>query len=201
MLPILVRNSWLLALRGGLALAFAMFVFSTKVFAFGWLLHAMALASVVEWFGLLALGGGILTIIAAIREFHKEQGWWLLVDGSGACGAGILAVTVPGLTFIPLVRLIAVWALFVGSCECLMARKLRRHVPDEWFLAGSAIVSVAFGIYLLLGQLQQVQRLLLWLGSYALFSAVSMLALSLRLHNLRGIAYRAATHARSMHTG
>jgi uncharacterized membrane protein HdeD (DUF308 family) len=58
---------------------------------------------------------------------------------------------------------------------------------------------VAFGFYVLLGQLHQVYQLLLWLGSYALFSALTMLALSLRLRKLRSLAHQAALHARSMH--
>jgi uncharacterized membrane protein HdeD (DUF308 family) len=89
--------------------------------------------------------------------------------------------------------------LFVGGCELLIAQKLRRHVPDEWFLALAAAGSVAFGFYLFLGRMAQSRQLLAWLGFYALFSAVTMLALGLRLHKLRNLAHLSAKHATSQH--
>jgi len=92
-----------------------------------------------------------------------------------------------------------VWALFVGGCELLMAHKLRRHVPDEWFLALAAGGSLAFGLYLFLCWALQVRQLFAWLGSYALFSACTMLALGLRLRKLRNLAHLAAKHADSLH--
>ncbi len=201
MLRILVHNWWLLILRGAFALAFGLFVFSAQTLGLTWLLRAVALASVVEFFGLFVFCAGIFTITAAIRSFGKEREWWLLLaDGIGACAAGVFALAVPDLTFLALARLIGVWALFVGGCELLMARKLRRHVPDEWFLALAAAGSLAFGFYLFLGRALDLHRLFVWLGSYALFSASAMLALGLRLRKLRSLAHLAAKHTASPHT-
>ncbi|HET6844986.1 MAG TPA: DUF308 domain-containing protein [Candidatus Angelobacter sp.] len=196
MLRILVHNWWLLALRGVFALLFAVFIFSVQPLASGWLLQAMVRTSVVESFGLLALGAGIFTIIAAIRGLPLESDWWLLLlNGIGACAAGVLAICIPGLTFILLVRVITVWTLFAGACELLMAYKLRRHVPDEWFMVLAAVGSMAFGVYIFVVRLQQEHQLFLWLGSYALYSAIAMLGLALRLRKLRGQAHLAAQHA------
>jgi uncharacterized membrane protein HdeD (DUF308 family) len=197
MLRVLVHNWWLLGLRGVFALAFAILVFSLQTFGFTWFLQAVAFTSVVELFGLFAFCAGIFTIIAAVRGYGKESGWWLvLLDGSAACLAGVAAVTVPNLTFIALVRLIALWALFMGACELLMARKLRHHLPDEWFLALSGAGSAAFGAYLFFGWASQVHQVINWLGCYALFSSFTMLALTVRLRNLRRHAHLAADQAR-----
>src|SRR5947209_731473 len=125
MLRILVHNWWLLILRGASALAFAIFVFFAQTIKLTWLLHAVAVASVVEFFGLFAFGAGIFTIVTALRSLGNESEWWLLlVDGIGACSAGAVAIALPDLTFLDLVRLIGVWALFVGGCELLMAHNL-----------------------------------------------------------------------------
>jgi uncharacterized membrane protein HdeD (DUF308 family) len=195
MLRVLVHNWWLLLLRGILALVFAIYVFFAQTASPGMLLRAIALASVVEFFGLFALCAGLVTIVAALRSLGKEREWWLLlIDGLGACIACGVAIAVPDLTFVHLVRLIALWALFLGIAELLMARKLRRHVPDEWFLALAAIGSLAFGLYLLVGWHLQLY-LLTWLGTYALFSAGTMLALGMRLYKLRSLAHSAAQHA------
>src|SRR5215510_9071777 len=196
MLRILIHNWWLLLLRGIFALLFAIFVFSVQAVRVMRLLQAMALVSVVELFGLFAFCVGIITIIAAIRGFTKERGWLLLfLDGLGACAIGVVAVTVLDLTFLHLMRLIAFWAIFVGAAELLIARKLRRHLPDEWFLVLAAAGSAAFGVYLFIVPASQVQHLLVWLGSYALFSALTMLGLALRLRKLRSQAHLAAVHA------
>ena len=198
MLRILVHNWWLLVLRGALALAFALFVFSVQTIGRSWVLGALALASVVEFFGLFAFCAGVCTIIAAIRGVDKERDWWLLlIDGAGACLAGVVAVALPNLTFVALVRLIGAWALLVGACELLMAHKLRRHVSDEWSLALAAVGSLAFGAYLFTGWAAHLNQLFVWLGSYALFSAVTMLALGLRLRKLRNQAHLAARHTKA----
>lgn len=194
MLRILVHNWWLLLLRGIFALGFGIFVFSVQAVRVMNLLQAMALVSVVEMFGLFAFCVGVITIVAAIRGFTKERGWiLLLIDGVVACAVGVAAVTLRDLTFVHLVRLIACWAIFVGASELLIARKLRRHVPDEWFLAAAAVGSAAFGAYLFIVPSNEVRHLFLWLGSYALFSAVTMLGLALRLQRLRHQAHVAAT--------
>ncbi|HLY98341.1 MAG TPA: DUF308 domain-containing protein [Candidatus Angelobacter sp.] len=196
MLRILIQNWWLLALRGVFALLFAIFIFSVQSLAVGWLLHALVLTSVVESFGLLAIGAGFFTIIAALRGLPRERGWLLLLlDGIGGCVAGVLAIVIPGLTFIWLVRLIMIWALVVGVWELLMAQKLRRHLPDEWFLVLAAGGSMAFGVYLFFGELHLEHQLFMWLGCYSFYSACTMLGLAFRLYKLRGQAHRAAEHA------
>jgi uncharacterized membrane protein HdeD (DUF308 family) len=133
-----------------------------------------------------------------MRSFGKESEWWLLLaDGLGACIAGGVAIAAPDLTFLHLVHLIGLWALFLGLAELIMARKLRRHVPDEWFLALAATASLAFGLYLWFSRYLQLHQLLSWLGAYALFNACTMVALGLRLRKLRSLAHLAAQHAAS----
>ncbi len=200
MLRILVHNWWLLLARGVLALVFAIFILFAQTSGSSWLLRAVVLASVVEFFGVFAFSAGLITIVASLRSFGKESEWWLLLaDGLGACIAGAVALAAPNLTFLHLVHLIGVWALFVGGAELIMARKLRRHVPDEFLLALAAIGSMAFGLYLWLGAHLQLHQLLIWLGAYALFSAGTMLALGLRLRKLRSLAHRSAQHAAASH--
>lgn len=196
MLRVLVHNWWLLLARGVLTLAFAVLILFAQTSGPSWLLRAVVLASVVEFFGVFAFSAGLITVVAALRSFGKESEWWLLLaDGLGACIAGGAALAAPDLTFLHLVHLIGLWALFVGGAELIMARKLRRHVPDEYFLALAALGSVAFGLYLWLGVHLQLHQLLTWLASYALFSACTMLALGLRLRKLRSLAHIAAQHA------
>jgi uncharacterized membrane protein HdeD (DUF308 family) len=196
MFRVLIHNWWVLALRGAFALVFGLYVFSVQSIRVISFLRAIVLTSVVELFGLFACVIGILTIVAAIRGFNRDQEWWLLLlDGIGDFGAGVAVVMLPSVTILTLVRLIGIWAVFVGICELLIAHRLRRHVPDEWFLALAAIGSVLFGAYIFLILTPEVHSVFLWLGCYALFSACTMLGLALRLRGLLGRAHQIAQHA------
>jgi uncharacterized membrane protein HdeD (DUF308 family) len=155
---------------------------------------------VVEFFGIFAMGAGIITVVAAVHAYGRDREWWLLLlDGAGASMAGLIAVAVPSLTFAALVRLIAIWASLVGVSELMMARRLRRHLSDEWFLAMAGAGSLVFAGTLLVGRTFQTEALLLWLGAYALFSACTMLALGLRLRKLKKLAHLEGAHAASLH--
>jgi uncharacterized membrane protein HdeD (DUF308 family) len=198
MFRVLIHNWWVLMLRGIFALLLAIYVFFVQSVRVITLLRAVVLTSVVELFGLFACVVGILTIFAAIRGFSKDQDWWLLlIDGAGAFAVGVAVVLLPAVTILTLLKFIGFWAFFVGICELLIADRLRRHVPDEWFLALAAMGSVLFGTYMFLMWRPEVQRVFLWLGFYALFSAVTMLALAFRLRKLGAIAHLSAQHAAS----
>jgi uncharacterized membrane protein HdeD (DUF308 family) len=198
MFRILIHNWWLVALRSVFALVFGIFVFSVQTAPLTSFLRAMVFTSVVELFGLFAVVVGLLTIAGAIRGFNKDSDWWfLLLDGVGDCIAGLIVVVVPALTIVTLIWIMAIWAGFAGIFELVVALRLRRHVPDEWFLIVAAVGSFVFATVLFLFWSPETHRLLTWLGSYAVFSAITLLALAIRLRRLRGQAHAIAQHAAS----
>ncbi len=194
MIRVMINNWWLLALRGTFALLFAMFAFSMQTVMGTWLLSAIALAGLVVLFGLLALSAGICTIAAAIRGAGREKSLLLLWDGIFICVAGIVILLAPRVDLTWLVHGIAVWAMIVGVLELLLARRLRRHLPDEWSLAVAGAVSFGFGAFFLVAGMTEAIPMLRWLGVYAGFSAVMILALAFRLHGLRASVHHLAQH-------
>jgi uncharacterized membrane protein HdeD (DUF308 family) len=186
MLRILIDNWWLFACRAVFAWVFAAYVWFVQGAKLPFLLNAFAHASTVVLFGLLAFSAGIFTLAAALRPSSKghDRGL-LLLDGVGACCAGIVAAVVPDFLLTHLIWVIAFFALFVGACEIMMARKVRRHLRDEWFLMIAGAGSLIFGGFLLVGRAYSDSALLLWLGAYASFSAVTMSGLAFRLWRAR----------------
>ncbi|HKD80017.1 MAG TPA: DUF308 domain-containing protein [Candidatus Angelobacter sp.] len=182
MLRIMIHNWWLFACRSAFALMFAAYIWFVEGAKLPLLLRAFAQASTVELFGLLAFGAGLFTLAAALRPSSRghDRGL-LLLDGLGTCTAGVVVVVVPGLLLAHLIWIIVIWALFIGVCEMLMARTIRRHLRDEWFLATAGAGSVLFGSFLLPGWITDDHILLVWLASYALFSALAMAGLAYRL--------------------
>jgi uncharacterized membrane protein HdeD (DUF308 family) len=81
-----------------------------------------------------------------------------------------------------------------GHLELVVARRLRRHIQDEWLLALAGLASLCFGLYLFLFWKGEPTTLLRWLAGYAAFSAVAILALAFRLRALRGSVHALAGH-------
>jgi len=59
-------------------------------------------------------------------------------------------------------------------------------------------VSCCLGAYFLLARTMQTQAMLEWLGVYAGFGAIAILALAFRLHSLRAAAHELAQHSVSL---
>jgi uncharacterized membrane protein HdeD (DUF308 family) len=195
MMRVLINNWWLLALRGVFALLFAIFAFSLQTAMGTWLLSAIALAGLVVLFGLLAMSAGICTIAASIRGAGHEKSLLLLGDGIAIFIAGAIILLAPRLDLMWLVYGIAVWAIVVAILELLLARTLRRHIPDEWFLALAGAGSFCLGAYfLLVARTTEAISMLRWLGVYAGFSALTILGLAFRLHALRASVHELAKH-------
>lgn len=197
MLRIMIDNWWLFACRAVFALIFSLYVLFIQGANLPLLLRAFAHASAVVLFGLLAFGAGAFTLGAALKRSSRghDRGL-LLTDGVAACAAGAVVVVVPSLTLVHLVRIISFWAMFVGVCELLMAHKIRRHLHDEWFLIVGGTGSLVFGVFLLGGWTFDDRIVLAWLGSYALFSAITMVGLAYRLWGARTMTHVSAFHLR-----
>lgn len=192
MLRVLIHNWWLLALRGVFAALLALFAFSMHTAMGTWLLSAMASAGLVVLFGILAIAAGISTIAAAMRGAAQDRSHLLLGDGIAICIGGVVILLAPRLDLIWLVTTVAVLAMVVGVLELTMARRLRRHVPDEWSLALSGAVSFSLGAYFVLARTMEAGSMLKWLSVYASFSAVAILALAFRLRSLQASIHELA---------
>jgi uncharacterized membrane protein HdeD (DUF308 family) len=108
MLIALVRNWWMMAVRGSLALAFGLVLLLSPV---------LQLDRVVGLFGAYAVLDGIWSLAAARRASKSVVAVWPIALGAVVSIAiGILAI---GWPFVParVVQLLAGWGLIVGGLE------------------------------------------------------------------------------------
>jgi uncharacterized membrane protein HdeD (DUF308 family) len=194
MLRIFIENWWLLALRGLFALAFAVLALSVRPLAGSFVMRPIVHAGLVAAFGLLAMAAGLCTAAAALRGAALHRSRLLLADGIVVGLAGIVILISPRLDLTWLSRIVAGWALVVGILELLLARSLRRHLPDEWSLAVAGAVSVIFGAYFFFRRGEEAAETLVWLGFYVAFSAVTILAFAFRLRALRSSVHTLVEH-------
>jgi uncharacterized membrane protein HdeD (DUF308 family) len=195
MIRVLIRNWWLLALRGIFALAFAVLIFSLKSLEGSIFTRPIVHTGLIVIFGLLALAAGVSTIAAAVYRAGKDKSHLLLWDGMAVCMAGLAILVAPKMRLALFVYLVAVWAIVVGVLELVMARTLRRHVPDEWSLSLAGLGSVVLGAYFLFERSVEGFTIMLWLGVYAAFSAIAILALAFRLYGLRSSIHQLVERA------
>ena len=74
----------------------------------------------------------------------------MFVVGGLGIVAGVLTFKWPGLTALALLMVIAIWAVGVGVFQIVAAIRLRKVIEGEWALALSGLLSVAFGVLMLL---------------------------------------------------
>jgi uncharacterized membrane protein HdeD (DUF308 family) len=174
MLMTLARNWWAMALRGLAALIFG-------IAALIW--PQATLTILILLFGVYAIADGILSIIAILRDRTYYQWWLLLLEGIVGITAGVLTFIWPEITGLVLLYVIAAWAVVTGILEIIAAIRLREEMTGEWLLVLGGIVSVIFGVLLVI-QPQAGALAVAWIiGIYAIFFGIVLLILSLRLRS------------------
>jgi uncharacterized membrane protein HdeD (DUF308 family) len=169
------RNWWLFLVRGLAALLFGILAF---------LQPGITLASLILVFGAYALVEGVFAIGAG---FGAPSGvrWWIILGGLAAITIGLLTLISPEATAIAVVTFIGALAVARGVAEVITAFTMRKTIEGEWLYILSGIVSILFGLYVIVFPGAGALALLWLIGFYALFAGVMSLAMGWRL---RGIA-------------
>ena len=170
----LPRHWWVVALRGLAAIMFG-------VLAFIW--PGITLAVLILFFGAYAIVDGVLALYSAFRS-HGEHVWGPLLEGVVGIGAGLVAFLWPGITALALLIVIATWAILTGVLEAYAAVRLRQVIKNEWALVFSGVLSVIFGILLLVQPGAGALALVWLIGLYAVIFGIGMLVFGWRLRGL-----------------
>jgi uncharacterized membrane protein HdeD (DUF308 family) len=172
MVHALAKNWWLLLLRGIAAIIFGLL-------AFAW--PGITLLTLILFYGAFALVDGVLAIIAAITGGAPAPRWWLVIVGLLGIAAGLLTFLMPGLSALVLLFFIAGWAIATGVFQIIGAIQLRKEIDNEWLLILGGIISVLFGIGVMLAPGAGALALVWVIGTYAVIIGVLLVALAFRL--------------------
>ncbi|MDQ6669799.1 MAG: HdeD family acid-resistance protein [Chloroflexota bacterium] len=169
----LARHWWVIALRGVAAVLFGLL-------AFVW--PGMTLSVLVLLFGAYALVDGILGIVAAFRG-DAEHRLAQVTEGIIGVLAGLAAFVWPGLTALVLLYIIAFWAILTGVLEVVAAVRLRSVLNNELGLIVGGVLSMLFGIVLVVAPGAGALAVAWLIGAYAVVFGFTLLALSWRLRS------------------
>lgn len=162
----LVREWWMMGIRGVLALAFGGAVLAWPRADFG---------AVVFLFGCYAFLDGIVTLAAALRVSGRTLDAWPVAL------EGLVSVVLGGLVFAwpvvpsPDIRLMAFWGLATGVVELAIAVRLPRDDAAHWFFGTAAVSSLFLAIYLYALPYAANSAVARALGVYALIFGVAVL--------------------------
>ncbi|HEX9400381.1 MAG TPA: HdeD family acid-resistance protein [Anaeromyxobacter sp.] len=172
----LLADRWMMiVLRGVAAVIFGILTFIAP---------GASLLALVVLFGAYALVNGVINLGLAARGRRGEARWGSLGFESGASiVAGMLTLLWPGITALLLLFLIAGWAIATGVAQVIAAVRLRKQIRGEWLLALTGVLSVAFGVLLLLFPGAGALAVVIWIGAYALVFGALLIALGLRLRS------------------
>lgn len=175
----MARMWWAFLLRGLLAIAAGIAVL---------LVPGIGLSALILLFAAWMIADGVAELIGAWRT-RGQKNWWVgILEGIAGLVVGILALVLPGLTAVVLLYLVAAWAIVTGVLEIYAAIKLREEITGELWMGLAGLLSVLFGLYLIIFPGAGILSLLWLVGVFAIAFGAFMLMLGWRL---RGIHIRA----------
>ena len=138
-----LREKWgWVALRGFSALIFGVLALS---------LPGVTLTLLVAVWGVYALMDGVLALAAGLRMHEGGKPVWsLILVGLMGLAAGLAAFFWPGLTALTLMLIIGSWAIAIGLLQVVATLRLRKHIQGEWLHALSGLLSLVFGLAIVL---------------------------------------------------
>ena len=178
-----VGRWWAVLLRGLTAVAFG-------IAALAW--PHVTFAVLILLFGLYALTHGIFSLVAAITSRGQGGNQGLLVlEGILGIFAGIITLRSPSTAAMVLIFCVWVWAVATGVLRIAEAIRLRRQIPGEVWLVLSGVVTVVFGLLIMLRPVLGALGLVWIIAGYALLLGVFEIMLGCelraigRVHTLR----------------
>jgi uncharacterized membrane protein HdeD (DUF308 family) len=172
---LLAQNWWLFTLRGVLGIIFGLIAL---------IFPGATILSLVIFFSAYMLVDGVFGIISAVRAIRrKEDRWGLLIfEGLLNIAVGIAAFLWPGLTVVAFVWLIAAWAIVSGGLMTAAGFRLNMDHGRWWMVLGG-LLSLAYGVLLIITPLIGAIVLTWWLGAYALVFGVALAVFSFKLRS------------------
>ena len=174
MIGSLSASWWAFVVRGLVALAIGILAFVQP---------GATLVALVAVFAAYAIVDGVLAIAAGVTVESGPR-WMFIVGGILGIVVGLLTINRPDVTAIALVLLIGVWAIATGVTEVAAAYQFRQVLENEWLVALSGVISVVFGVFLIVAPGDGIFAVLWIIGFYAILAGITYLAVGIRLRGV-----------------
>jgi uncharacterized membrane protein HdeD (DUF308 family) len=186
MSALLAENWWAIALRGVLGIVFGIIAL---------LMPGVTIAALILWFAAYMLVDGVFAIIAGVRAARHHERWgWLILEGIADLIASAIAFVAPIATILAFVYLNAAWAIVTGVLMLSAVARLHR-THGKWILALGAILSLVWGVLLILAPIPGIVVMTWWVGAYAIIFGCALVVLAFRFRRRRHELNTTLAHA------
>lgn len=170
MRDVMSKNWWILLLRGIAAIVFGILAIA---------LPGLTLFMLVITFGIYTLFDGVVEIWSGFSTRETNDRWWVdILIGLAGVIAGILIMSLPGVTAVVAIYFIGAWMAVTGVLQIISALRLRAEISNEWWLILSGVLSVLVGLYFLAFPGDGAVSLVWIIGIYAILFGVMMVVVS-----------------------
>ena len=126
-----------------------------------------------------------MTLVSAFGRDGSEPRWILLLEGGVSLLAGAVALFYPRATALLFLYLLAGWALLSGLVEIVAAYRLRAEIRGEFWLGFAGVLSVLFGLMLLVRPGAGALTVVWLIASFSVLYGVVLIAWGLHLRRLQ----------------
>jgi uncharacterized membrane protein HdeD (DUF308 family) len=180
MLQSLLKNWWLITLKGALLIIFGIIAFMNPGVTF---------AILLTWFAAFLFIDGVLSLVNVLSNWKGQEDKWLFVlDGAVNIFLGILIFRAPAAYTLVAVFFMGFWSIFSGISRIAMAIQLRKEITGEGWLALSGVLGVLFGIIIISNPAIGVATFMYTLAFFALAIGILLVLLSFKVKNAKGWA-------------
>jgi uncharacterized membrane protein HdeD (DUF308 family) len=174
----LARTWKLTALRGALAIAFAVVIL---------IWPSIGLTTLIALFGAYALASGAMTLVGAFQiPLERRRRAWLVAEGLVGIAVGVVVFIWPDLSALGLLYAIAAWAIALGVFEITQAFVLPLTGGRALLVALGGLLSIAFGVIMFAEPGAGAIALLALIAAFALVTGVMQIAYALELRQALG---------------
>lgn len=172
MRQMLRENWWVLLLRGIAAIVFGVLAIA---------LPGLTLFMLVITFGIYVIFDGVVEIWSGFTTRETNDRWWVdILIGLAGIIAGILIMSLPGVTAVVAIYFIGAWMVVMGILQIISALRVRAEIDNEWWLVLSGLLSVIVGLYFIAFPGDGAVSLVWLIGIYAILFGVILVVLAFR---------------------
>jgi uncharacterized membrane protein HdeD (DUF308 family) len=130
----------------------------------------LTLATLAFGFGVYSLVEGLADIVLGFARRTGDDRWGLIVlSGALSVLTGIAVLVWPGLTALTLIYVIGFWAIVNGVLQVVDAFR------DGWYLAVFGLLSILFGVFVVVRPLEGALALVWAIGWWAVAAGLVLL--------------------------
>jgi uncharacterized membrane protein HdeD (DUF308 family) len=172
----LCRRTWWVFLVGGLASV----IFGILAF----MQPGIALLVLSIFFAAAVLVDGASNIVGAVQHREKDGWWIMLLIGLLGVVAGGYALLNPPVSMMAFIFLVAFEAILLGVFLLMLGYKVRKATSREWILYATGVLSILFGILVIMNPAAGSRSVVYLIAGWALVIGALKVLFAFKVKNL-----------------